>query len=412
MKLGLGSITSLLDSFGNPQEDFPSVLIAGTNGKGSVTTYVTSILRSAGYRVGTFYSPHLFRINERIRIDGEEIAGSVLDGMIGELRERYHAAPFTFFEGITAAAILYFKRQKVDFAVFEVGLGGRLDATRLVNAIVTVITGISHDHGEHLGRTRSAILKEKLGIVRAGVPLVANLKGMRLVRQAEEYCEKNGNLFIDVRKGVSRKVKKIGADSIDFSLVTPGRDYGIISSSMTGRVQMENAVTAVRVAEILGGKIRGLGKKAVKLGISKGVFAGRFQILPGTPRVILDVSHNEDALVSASETLVRISPPDKNVMIFGVMARKELGRFPFKAVSCARDIILVPLKGKGSATGQDLLGRFAGAGRGQARITLARGMHDAVRKARRILGPEDTLLIFGSHLCVEEAVGPVGRFLL
>ena len=411
MKLGLGNITALLDSFGNPQEKFPSVLIAGTNGKGSVTTYMTSILRSAGHSVGTFYSPHLFRINERIRIDGEEIASPVLDGIVGELRERFHSTPFTFFEGITAAAILYFQREKVDFAVFEVGLGGRLDATRLVNAIVTVITGISHDHGEHLGRTRSAILKEKLGITRAGTPLVANLNGYRLTRQAKKYCERNRIDFIDTRSGISRRVKRIGVDSIDFSLVTPVRDYGIITSSMTGRVQMGNATTAVRVAEMLGGKINGIGKKAIKLGISKAAFAGRFQVLPGSPRVILDVSHNEDALISAAETLVRISPPERNVMIFGVMARKELGGFPSRAVSSARDIILVPLRGKGSATGQDLLGRFTDSA-GTARITLARGMYDAVRKARKILGPEDTVLIFGSHLCVEEAVGPVGSFLL
>ncbi len=430
MKLGLGNISALFSSLGDPQEDFPSVLVAGTNGKGSVTTYITSILRSAGYRTGTFYSPHLFRINERIRIDGDEISSPELDTIAGELRERYESAPFTFFEGVTAAAALYFQRRKVDFAVFEVGLGGRLDATRLVNAIVTVITGISLDHQEHLGRTDAAILNEKLGIVREGAPLVANLSGSRLVRQARGYCSAKGAGFLDVHEGVSKRLKRIGADSIDFSLVTPRRDYGIISSSMTGKVQMDNAVTAVRVAEVLEERAGGIGEEEIRLGVGQAAFAGRFQILRGRPRVILDVSHNEEALIRASETLVRISPPEKNVMIFGVMARKDLGNFPQYAVKSARDIILVPLRGRGAATGHDLLERFRRPetgrrdcpprGKGVSRageapeagLILARGMYDAVRKARKILREEDTLLIFGSHLCVEEAVGPVGRFLL
>ncbi|MBN2070515.1 MAG: hypothetical protein JW814_03570 [Candidatus Krumholzibacteriota bacterium] len=439
MKLGLENITALLDSFGNPQEKFPSILIAGTNGKGSVTTYVTSILRRAGYRTGTFYSPHLFRVNERIRINGEEIASRALDDIVGSLRERYQRYPFTFFEGITAAAILYFLREKVDIAVFEVGLGGRLDATRLVNALVTVITGISRDHEEHLGRTNSAILEEKLGITRQGSPLVANLGDKSLIRMAGKFCLSRGIEFIDAGKGISRRMTRIRADSVDFNLVTPVRDYGIIRSRMTGRVQMENVVTAIRTAEVLSGKMKGIGKKAIISGTGEAFFSARFQVLSGNPRVVLDVSHNEEALDSTLETLARISPPEKNVLIFGVMARKQLGDFPIRALVSAREIILVPLKGTGSATGEDLLRRFTGAveindstssmkgrcvagreggssekktGKDRAEVTLARGMTDAVRRAGKILSHDDTLLICGSHLCVEEAVGPVGRFIL
>lgn len=428
MKLGLRNITALLDSLGNPQERLPAALVAGTNGKGSVTTYLTSILRGAGYRTGTFYSPHLFRINERIKLNGEEIPSPVFDSILGELRERYKQTPFSFFEGVTAAAILYFVRENADIAVFEVGLGGRLDATRLVNAVITVITGISHDHGEHLGRTKSEILGEKLGITRKGVPLVANLKGGLMARKAMKHCEISGIPYVNSRSGISRRLRRMNAASIDFTLVTPKRDYGILSSSMIGRVQMENVTTAVRVAETLGMKFKGIGKRAISEGIGRAFFAGRFQVLPGNSRVILDVSHNEEALLSAADTLTRISPAERNVMIFGVMARKELGSFPSKALSSVREVILVPLKGAGSASGSDLFARFTGQMRGPGTgrkkktgaadanggtvITVARGMNDAVRKAQKSLGPEDTLLVLGSHLAVEESVGELGKILL
>ncbi|HER42857.1 MAG TPA: bifunctional folylpolyglutamate synthase/dihydrofolate synthase, partial [Candidatus Eisenbacteria bacterium] len=192
MKLGLENVSKLLRALGDPQNSYPSILVAGTNGKGSVCAYITSILMAAGLRVGTFFSPHLFRVNERIRLDMEEIPSARLDELLGTLRAERKRIPFTYFEAATAAAALHFEREAVDAAVFEVGLGGRLDATRLVDAVVTVITGISIDHHEHLGGTVSEILGEKLGIVRRGVPLVANLEKRALDAKAERYCRDEG----------------------------------------------------------------------------------------------------------------------------------------------------------------------------------------------------------------------------
>lgn len=403
MRLGLENITALLRSLGDPQRGVPAVLVAGTNGKGSVTTYLSSILRAAGLRTGTFYSPHLFRINERVRIDGEEIPSPELDRLVRNLMKRYDEIPFTFFEGVTAAAALWFRERAVDAAVYEVGLGGRLDATRLSDARVTVITGISIDHSEHLGATRRAILGEKLGITREGAPLVASLPTRRLEEKAARHCAAMGIDFHPVLRETSVSPVETGA-SMKFELSTAVRDYGKVSTSMLGRHQALNAATAVRAAEVfLPG--RRPGRAVVRRGIAQAAMAGRFQVLPGEPRVILDVSHNEEALCASIDTLLSLSPPERNVIVFGVMARKRLGRFPARAMRGAREIILTPLKQKGAAGRGDLASRFGG-GCG-ANVRTVGGMAGAIDLARRLAGTGDTVLVLGSHLAVEEAVARI-----
>jgi len=415
MRLGLENITALLRSQDDPQEGIPAVLVAGTNGKGSVTTFLTSILRASGLRTGTFYSPHLFRINERIRVDGEEIPSPDLDRIIRRLRKTYDETRFTFFEGVTAAAAIWFRERGVDAAVYEVGLGGRLDATRLVDAKVTVISGISIDHSEHLGRTRAKILDEKLGITRSGVPLVASLPARALEERAARHCARAGIPFHPVPGETSRSRGRIDADGttfgkdagMTFSLATPLRDYGEVTTGMIGAHQILNAATAVRSAEMfLPG--RRPGRPAVRKGLAEASLAGRFQILKGEPRTILDVSHNEEALCASLDTLLSLSPPERNVIVFGVMARKQLGRFPEKAMRSARDMILVPLKDEGAAGRDELLSRFSGipaaAGRVMAELRPVRGMHGAIKLAGRLAGPGDTVLVLGSHIAVEEAV--------
>jgi dihydrofolate synthase/folylpolyglutamate synthase len=408
MELGLENISRLLDSLGNPQNDFEAVLVAGTNGKGSVATYISSILARAGLNVGTFYSPHLFRINERITINGREIPSADLDGYIGILKNHYRKAPFTFFEGVTAAAVLYFLEKGVDLAVFEVGLGGRLDATRLVNALVTVITGISFDHSAHLGRTRKKILNEKLGIVRKDVPLVANLDTQPLRNSAADYCRKAGAPFMDARADTLTRLKEMDFDGMTFSLRTGNCDYGDIRTRMLGSVQRTNLATAVRSLEVLEDLLDLPFREYVRAGAERAFMPGRFQVLTGDPRMILDVSHNEEALIKTLKTLDYVSSPDKNIIVFVCMERKELGRFPKAALQSAREIFLVPLKHQGSASIEKLLGVFKEAdsavrGRGAA-FTTVRGMGEAVRKAKRAACPGDCVIFLGSHHTVEEAV--------
>lgn len=406
MQLGVEQIAALLARLGDPQTAVPAILVAGTNGKGSVTAYASSILRAQGLRTGSFFSPHLLRVNERIRIDGDEIPSAELDRIARRLRRLHGRRPFTFFEGLTAAAALWFAERRVEAAVYEVGLGGRLDATRLVDARVTVITGISIDHREHLGRTRARILGEKLGIARPGIPLVANLGSAALRRVAARRCAAAGVPLHAIGEEVSVSASRSRADGIDIRLETPLRDYGEITLRMPGRIQAGNAATAARAVELfLPG--RSPSRASVRAGLSRTSLAGRFQVLPGSPRIVLDVSHNEEALLAALATLREISPPRRTVLLFGVMARKELGRFPRRALRAAREVVLVPLEDAGSARGPDLVRLFAGArqGDGGARVKRARSMREGIGYALGRLGPGDTLLVLGSHMTVEEAVG-------
>ncbi len=439
MKLGLEAITRLLGRVGNPHEAFPAVLVAGTNGKGSVTTYITSIMRAAGCTVGTFYSPHIFRIQERIRLNGEEIPTPDLDSVLGRLRAEHRTSHFTFFEGMTAAAALYFGERGVDIAVFEVGLGGRLDATRLVNAVVTVVTGISRDHTAHLGSSRSRILDEKLGIARSGVPLVANLGSRRLAGRAARRCAAIGAPFIDVRTEVGATIESLEPRRMSLTLETPVRGYGALETRMIGAFQAQNAATAVRAVEILGdffGDTRGapdvksygvterspregrrsgsrkfpvcITAETIREGMRRAFLPCRFQVLGGDPRIVLDVSHNEEGLLAVLDTLRRISRRSRNILVFGVMEHKELGRFPHRSAASFREIICTSLRNGRSMSGERLATIFGNAGgaagRQSVNIIPARGMAEALRVMRRIARSGDTVVICGSHYTVEEAV--------
>lgn len=439
MKLGLENITRLLGRVGNPHDAFPAVLVAGTNGKGSVTTYITSILRAAGCKVGTFYSPHIFRIQERIRLNGEEIPTTDLDAILGRLRVEHRTSHFTFFEGITAAAAIYFEEREVDIAVFEVGLGGRLDATRLVNAAVTVVTGISKDHTAHLGSSRSLILDEKLGIARRGVPLVANLGYRRLADRAARRSAAIGAPFVDVRVEVGATIESFEPRRMVLSINTPVRGYEALETRMVGAVQAQNTATAVRTVEILEdffGDTRGgpdvksnmvtermtrdgrwphsrkcsvrITAEAIREGVRRAFLPCRFQVLAGDPRIVLDVSHNEEGLLAVLDTLRLISRRNRNILVFGVMEQKELGRFPRRSAAFFRDIICTSLRNGRSVPGAHLATIFMDAGeavgKGDTKVLPARGMAEALRLMRRIARPGDTVVICGSHYTVEEAV--------
>ena len=409
MNLSLTNISALLERMGDPQRRYPAVLVAGTNGKGSVTTYVSSVLRAAGLRVGTYYSPHIFRLHERIRLDGEEIASRELDTLIGSVRARARGIPLTYFECLTAVAAQYFLERRVDAAVFEVGLGGRLDATNLVNAVVTVITGISRDHREHLGRTTRRILAEKLGVARAGVPLVADLGPRPLVDQAAARCAAVDAPFHSIRDEVEISLVELAASRMIVRARTPRHDYGEFATRMIGRPQVRNVATALRAVEMLeeAGVLRNAGVGTIRRGIASAFLAGRFQSVSESPRIVLDVAHNEESLCAALDTVRRVSSRDRTTIVFAALAHKELGIFPARAVKAARAIIVTPLGDARSATGARL-GRIFGAARKGAgaragTVSVARGIGQAIREARRGAAPSDTIVIMGSHVTVEEA---------
>ena len=186
MRFGLGAITQLLFNLGNPQNSFKAITIAGTNGKGSTAAMIASILQSAGYKVGLYTSPHLIDVRERIVINGKKISLKDFNRTIEYVKDRMKR-PVTYFEFLTAVAFVYFQNQKVDIAVLEVGLGGRLDATNICRPLVSVITNIDFDHTEYLGNTLESITREKAGIIKQNGICITGAKQKRVLELLDKY---------------------------------------------------------------------------------------------------------------------------------------------------------------------------------------------------------------------------------
>jgi dihydrofolate synthase / folylpolyglutamate synthase len=250
VKLGLHQIRGLLSALGRPEEAFRSIVVAGTNGKGSVSAMLERGLRAAGYRTGRYTSPHLVSLTERVAIDGRPISGSDLEHLAGRVRVAADrlATPPTFFEATTALALEAFRDAEVDVAVLEVGLGGRLDATNAVDASAAAVTAIDFDHEAHLGETLAAIAAEKAGVIKRGAiaVLAANPPVVQdVVRRA---CAKAGARYVFAPESVT--VEATMADGrAQLALVTPRAAYDRMTLSLRGRHQVENAVAAIRLLE-------------------------------------------------------------------------------------------------------------------------------------------------------------------
>jgi folylpolyglutamate synthase/dihydrofolate synthase len=276
IKFGLDNISRLMSALDNPHTSFLSVHVAGTNGKGSTSAIIASILKTAGFKVGLFTSPHIISFTERIRVNGEEITESEVVSLTEEIRTRIEDTPSltlpprgggqgwggevklnpTFFEVVTAMALLYFKRKKADIAVIEVGMGGRLDATNIITPEISVITNISYDHKEFLGDTLKEIAYEKTGIIKKGVPVVASYQESEAMKVIEQKAiEKNSELYIYGRD-FSSVLKRNDSSGICFDY-SSGDSFTIndLVLPLAGEHQMQNASVAIKAVELLSKKL-------------------------------------------------------------------------------------------------------------------------------------------------------------
>jgi dihydrofolate synthase/folylpolyglutamate synthase len=339
IKLGLEAMRVLLAGLGDPHRRWPCVHVAGTNGKGSVTAMVDAALGAAGWRTGRYTSPHLTRIEERIVIDGAEVAPAVLDAALGRVFaviDRLVAsgalpATPTFFEVSTAAAFALFAEAAVDVAVVEVGLGGRFDATNVVVPSVTAITSIDFDHERHLGSTLAAIAAEKAGIAKAGVPLVVGALPDQARKVVTQAAEAAGAPLVSVPDTVDVAATSEAGHAV-LRLTTPVRAYPPVRLGLAGRHQVDNALVAVRVLEVLDATTHiAVPVDAVVAGLRDVRWPARLEWLrepAGPARVLVDAAHNPAgarALASYLEaagipplTLVTSIMQDKDVA--GVLA--------------------------------------------------------------------------------------------
>ena len=436
-KFDLAHMRVLLAALGRPERRFPSVLIAGTNGKGSTAATLASILRAAGYRTALYTSPHLIRLNERIRINGEEIADSefaAIHGRVEEFANRLVAAgelPWhpSFFEMLTAIAFAHFAQAKVDIAVLEVGMGGRLDATNVVEPVVSVITDIALDHQKFLGHTIAEIAGEKAGIIHPGGVVVT-------LPQHPAANDVIGNAVLERGARAVSAVPYVppvspAADGMDARTSYPLEVMGeriLVESPLLGRHQYRNIALAIAAAVELNsvhvGKNReGTGLRPVQgerssptphcfhispsnivTGIRQTRWPGRFQIIPahdGWPELILDVAHNPAGAWALRSALSQHCAERPITFVFGAMHDKAIAEISEILFPVAEHVISTRAENPRSAAPEEI--REAAARTG-AEVLCAPDVPAALAQARSLAGPLGLVVITGSIYIVGEAM--------
>jgi len=409
IKLGLENIKTLLAALGDPHESYPSVHVAGTNGKGSVSAMLASALSVHGLRVGLYTSPHLVRVEERIRIGARLIGGPDFCRLLGVIRRRIGtllkdgrlSAHPTYFEVLTAVALLYFRERRVDIAVLEVGMGGRFDATNVVTPIASVITSISRDHEEYLGKGLARIAREKAGVIKPRVPVVCGCdKGV-----ARAVIERKARAARAPFRGVFdppvrfRAVKTAAGYRF---LYDSGREAYRFEPGLRGYHQGWNAAIAIAAAEAIAGTWKPLAPGKIVEGIERACWPGRLELVSRRPDVILDGCHNEEG-ARALARYIGDFVPGRPILVFAAAADKPVRKMADLLFPSARRVILTRFpspRALDPAQMQRILPAF------KANTAIEPDPMKAVRLAMVEAGRRGTVVVAGSLFLV----GEVKRF--
>jgi dihydrofolate synthase / folylpolyglutamate synthase len=432
-KFDLAHMRVLLQALDHPEHRFPSVLIAGTNGKGSTAATLASILRASGLKTGLYTSPHLVRINERIRLNGVEISDDDFAGIHSEVDRQaerlveQQKLPWhpSFFEMMTAIAFEYFAREKVQIAVLEVGMGGRLDATNVVEPLVSVITDISLDHQKFLGNSVGEIAREKVGIIRCGGVVVT-------LPQQPEANDVIGNTILNLEAvGVSavQYVPPVSPGSGEYLLPSternlPANQAGsdiqrtwyryplqvmgqqiLVETPLVGRHQLRNVALAIAAAEEVGKKgLAGITPESIERGIRETRWPGRFQVVPPSshwPEIVLDVAHNPAGAWALRSALSERYDDRPLIFVFGAMRDKAISEMTEILFPLAVRVIATRPENPRSASPEEI--RQA-ASRTEAEIEPVAEVKAALDRARVSGGPDTVIVVTGSIYLVGEVM--------
>ena len=408
---GLDTIQSLLHALGAPQRAFPSIHITGSKGKGSTAVMAQSILTAHGVRTGLFTSPHLVSFRERARIDGRSIPKSAVvaglrrvEAVVKELESTGRIErPPTFFEVTTALAFDWFAREHADAAVVEVGIGGRLDSTNVLDSKVGVITTIELEHTELLGPDLASIAREKSGIFHPGMTGVVGELPPEARSVVESTARQMGVPLWHVDKEVRVDDRALSADGQTFSVRIPGHSFPRLFLPLLGRFQPSNAGLAVAaVARFAAATGRTVSSDAVAHGLAQVRWPGRLERVGRRPEVFFDVAHTPESAWMLAQSLAEISPlanPDESVIVFGCLREKDAGRILDALSPLARTLVVVPVRSDRGARPADL--RVAAAGR-FPRIVEARSAAEGLAVARAGTGPDGLTLVTGSDYLIGE----------
>ncbi|MEZ5540525.1 MAG: bifunctional tetrahydrofolate synthase/dihydrofolate synthase [Pseudomonadota bacterium] len=398
--LGLERVTAVARTLDLLQPACPVITVAGTNGKGSSVAMLESVYRSAGYRTGAYTSPHLLRYNERIRIDGHEVADDALCAAFARVDQARGDISLTYFEFGTLAALLLFRQAAPDLLILEVGMGGRLDAVNAIAADVALVTAIGIDHSAWLGADRAAIAREKAGILRAGRPAVCSdpAPPASLLAHAADLgvrCLCLGQAFSHRRHG----------DGWDWT-GWYSRLERLPLPALSGTHQLDNAAGVLAVTELLGSRLP-VGRAAIEAGLSTVRLAGRFQIVPGSPQLILDVAHNPDGAAMLAGQLRENPVAGRTWLVLGILADKDAAGFVRALEGIVDCWCLAGLADSRGLDADALTQRLAEPGRARA-LQRYGSVADALAAAQAAAADSDRIVVTGSfHTVAAALAGPL-----
>lgn len=405
IKLELDTIADILNLLNNPQKNFHAVHVAGTNGKGSTAIYIASILQKAGFKTGVYTSPHLVRFNERIMVDGKEISNDqVVDAYEAVNAVDIGERKATYFEIATAMGFYHFSKQAVDWAVIETGMGGRFDATNVIFPQVSVITNLSMEHTDYLGKTIKALAGEKGGIIKQGIPVVTGVSqpsGRKVIRQIAK--EKSSDLFL-YKKDFSIR-KNPGKDTHTYKGLE--KNFSHLIKPLPGDHQKENLSLSLAACELVFKKFEpedaryNLNDALVKQGLGAARWPGRLEHVMDSPLVILDGAHNLHAAKVLGKYLASSLKDRKLTLVLGILDDKPYEKMLECLVPCAKNIIITKAKINRSLDPSVL--KQAVEKLSQCPVTIIEDVKQAVGHAIDTSSDQDAVCVAGSLYVVGEA---------
>ncbi|WP_342347105.1 folylpolyglutamate synthase/dihydrofolate synthase family protein [uncultured Nitrospira sp.] len=401
IKLGLEAITDILDRLDNPQHGYATLHVAGTNGKGSSSAMVAAILQACGYRVGLYTSPHLIDFRERIRVQGADISEEAVCGLIAQIRRRANSlTALTFFEFTTALAFLHFRNEQVDIAVVEVGMGGRFDATNVLNPIGVLITGIGFDHEAYLGDSLQMIAQEKAGIIKQKGPIVLGPMPEDITQIFETRALKW--LAPCFRMGQEFSFLETSATTFTYQ----GLEWTIpeIQTNLLGRHQMVNATNALAVLEAAVDDIFPVSQTAIRIGLQGVKWRGRLEVVNQNPLLIVDGAHNlagAHVLFDFLHSQIHDGAGRKLILVVGMMRDKNLQGFLRVLLPLVDHLILTQPRMERAASVEELQHAV---NREDLVPCLLADSWEAVCQAKEMANPSDVICVTGSLFLVGEVL--------